>query len=79
MKNGTVLEIAAFTADDGQRVFVRYTTSPKKFPYFSVSRRLDDRFELTYGISQTAGDLARLVEIDRQVLSYTRSITHRIK
>lgn len=79
MKNGTLLEITAFTAGDGQRVFVRYPIPQKNFPYFRVSRRLDDRFELTYAISQPAGDLVRLVEIDRQVVSYARYITHRIK
>jgi hypothetical protein len=78
-KNGTVLEIVAFTAEDGYRVFVRYPTPPQNFQYFRVSRRLDNRFELTYGISQPAGDIAQLVEIDRQVVSYARSITHRIK
>lgn len=72
------LEITAFTADDGQRVFVRYLISPTNLPSFRVSRRLDDQFELTYSVSQPTGNLARLVEIDRQVVSYARSITHRI-
>lgn len=77
-KNDRV-EITAFTADDGHRVFVRYMIPIENSPYLRVSRRLDDRFELTYGIQQPAGNFVQLEEIDRRVVSYTRSITHRVK
>lgn len=72
-------EITKFIAYDGVQVSVRRNLSHKSTPYLYISRRLDDRFELTYGITQDIENRAALVRADRNVTEYVKSISHRNK
>ena len=72
-------EVTRFTGYDGIRVSVRQNLSFKSGPYRFVSRRLDHRFELTYGVAQEVEGRTGLVKIDRSITEYARSISHRKK
>jgi hypothetical protein len=72
-------EITKFTAYDGVQVSVRRNLSLKSTPYRYVSRRLDDRFELTYGITQDIENRAAWARTDRNITEYVKSISHRNK
>ena len=80
IKDGrTVAEITQFTTYDGYQASVLRWTSSGTPTYRSVSRRLDDTFELKYGIDQKTVNGTDIVETDRRIAEYVKSIVHRNK
>ena len=75
----TVAEITKFTTYDGHQAFVGRWTSSGSPTYRRISRRLDDTFELTYGMHQETGSHTDMVEADRRIAEYVKSIAHRNK
>lgn len=74
-----VAEITRFSGYDGQNVSVMHWTSSKNPTHRVVSRRLDDTFELTYGIDQLMANRAVMMETDRRITEYVKSIVGRKK
>lgn len=74
-----VAEITTFTAYDGHQAFVRRWTASSTPTHRWVSRRLDDTFELAYGIDQKKVNGTDIVEADKQIAEYVKSIVRRNK
>jgi len=74
-----VAEITKFTTYDGYQASVLRWVSSKNPAYRIVSRRLDDTFELKYGIDQQMANRAEMIETDRRITEYVKSIVRRNK
>ena len=72
-----VAEIIRFTGYDGHVVSVMRWTSSNNPTHRLVSRRLDDTFELTYGIDPQMSNRDDMMKVDRQVAEYVKSFVRR--
>lgn len=70
-------EVVLFAANDGNLIYVGYMISDPS--NHLVFRRLDEKFELTYGLHHQTGSRMQMAENDRKILAYARSISRRLK
>lgn len=74
-----VAEITKFSGYDAQRVSVMRWISSNNPTHRIVSRRLDDSFELTYGVDSLMTNREDMMEADRQITEYVKSFARRKK
>jgi len=75
----TVAEISTFATYDGHKAYALRWVLSKTPTYLSVSRRLNDVFELKYGIDLGTANRADMADSDRRIVEYVKSIVHRNK
>lgn len=76
-KNRDTHEVVTFFGDDGNLVYVQYMISDPS--NHLVFRRLDESFELTYGLHHQSGNHIEMLENDKYIIEYAKSISRRLK
>jgi hypothetical protein len=75
IEKGPLFEVISFTGNDGIKVVAKHEL--RDINKYSVNRRLDDVFQISYHILLPKNGFSELYDIDQQVVSYVKSITKR--
>lgn len=76
-KGEDAFEVVSFIADDGYRVYLRYMIDDPSTQL--IYRRLNDSFEITYGLHRQINDHTAMLENDKKILTHIKSITEKAK